>query len=144
MIHGCGQQGALDAAGSPAEAVVAVLGIGNSGVIGSALTTTSLFTAAVFTLVKRFEPAFTRTVGLTAISIVSMLPVLMMPRPWLFTILFFTIELKLLLSARATGNIRALWYLPFLFALWANLRISAQSGLPSRKVWCRRVMFTSR
>src|SRR5437870_605583 len=86
-------------------------------------------TAALFTLIKRFEPAFISAVGLAAISIVSMLPVLLVPRPWLFTVLFFTIELKLLLSARATGNIRALWYLPFLFALWANLHIQFVYGL---------------
>jgi len=102
---------------------------GLSGILYYNVMLTIAITAAVFTLVKRFEPAFTRTVGLTAISIVSMLPVLMMPRPWLFTILFFTIELKLLLSARATGSNRALWYLPFLFALWANLHIQFVYGL---------------
>src|SRR5438034_554516 len=58
-----------------------------------------------------------------------LLSVLLTPRPWLFTVLFFTIELKLLLSARTTGNIRALWYLPFLFALWANLHIQFVYGL---------------
>ena len=102
---------------------------GLSGILYYNVILSIAITAAVFTLIKRFEPAFISAVGLAAISIVSMLPVLLMPRPWLFTVLFFTIELKLLLSARATGNIRALWYLPFLFALWANLHIQFIYGL---------------
>ena len=102
---------------------------GLSGILYYNVILSIAITAAVFTLIKRFEPAFISAVGLAAISIVSMLPVLLVPRPWLFTVLFFTIELKLLLSARATGNIRALWYLPFLFALWANLHIQFIYGL---------------
>src|SRR5947208_10441902 len=102
---------------------------GLSGILYYNVLLTIAITAAVFTLIKRFEPALISAVGLAAISIVSMLPVLLVPRPWLFTVLFFTIELKLLLSARATGNIRALWYLPFLFALWANLHIQFVYGL---------------
>ena len=102
---------------------------GLSGILYYNVVLSIAITAAVFTLIKRFEPAFISVVGLAAISIVSMLPVLLAPRPWLFTVLFFTIELKLLLGARATGNNRALWYLPFLFALWANLHIQFVYGL---------------
>src|SRR2546422_2467409 len=102
---------------------------GLSGILYYNVILSIAITAAVFTLIKRFEPAFISAVGLAAIAIVSMLPVLIMPQPWLFTVLFFTIELKLLLSARATGNILALWYLPFLFALWANLHIQFIYGL---------------
>ena len=55
------------------------------------------------------------------------------PRPWLFTFLFFTIELGIIFgvmidepSARARRN---LWLLPPLFALWANLHIQFVYGL---------------
>src|SRR5262249_54747923 len=102
---------------------------GLSGILYYNVVLSIAITAAVFTLIKRFEPAFISVVGLAAISIVSMLPVLLAPRPWLFTILFFTIELKLLLDARRTGSNRSPWYLPFLFALWANLHIQFVYGL---------------
>jgi hypothetical protein len=51
------------------------------------------------------------------------------PRPWLFTILFFTIELFLLWIARERG--RPAWLLPIvpLFVLWANLHIQFVYGL---------------
>jgi hypothetical protein len=51
------------------------------------------------------------------------------PRPWLFSILFFIIELDLLLTASRTGNRRLLlWLLP-LFVLWANVHIQCMVGL---------------
>jgi hypothetical protein len=51
------------------------------------------------------------------------------PRPWLFSILFFIIELDLLLTARQSGDARRLWLLPPLFALWANIHIQFIYGL---------------
>src|SRR5438046_7648981 len=53
----------------------------------------------------------------------------MSPRPWLFTILFFIIELDILLAARQSGDSRRLWLLPPLFALWANVHIQFVYGL---------------
>jgi hypothetical protein len=51
------------------------------------------------------------------------------PRPWLFSILFFNIELYLLLRAGQTRNPRLLlWLLP-LFLIWANLHIQFITGL---------------
>lgn len=51
------------------------------------------------------------------------------PRPWLFTILFFTIELSLLWIARERN--RPAWLLPIvpLFVVWANLHIQFVYGL---------------
>jgi len=51
------------------------------------------------------------------------------PRPWLFTCIFTTIELTLLLQARNRGRIAWLLPLPLLFALWANLHIQFVYGL---------------
>ncbi|HXV81272.1 MAG TPA: hypothetical protein VEG60_15445, partial [Candidatus Binatia bacterium] len=48
---------------------------------------------------------------------------------WLFSILFFTIELFLLFRVRRTGKIDPLLALPPLFVLWANLHIQFIYGL---------------
>jgi hypothetical protein len=51
------------------------------------------------------------------------------PRPWLFSILFFVLELAILLRARRSGNARVLFWLPPLFVLWANTHIQFAVGL---------------
>jgi hypothetical protein len=51
------------------------------------------------------------------------------PRPWLFTILFFVLELDILMHARKTGKTRELLWLPLIFALWSNLHIEFIHGL---------------
>jgi hypothetical protein len=51
------------------------------------------------------------------------------PRPWLFTILFFVLELDILMHVRRTGKPRELLWLPVIFALWSNLHIQFVDGL---------------
>jgi len=51
------------------------------------------------------------------------------PRPWLFSILFFTVELFILFHVRRTDKIAPLLALPPLFVLWANLHIQFIYGL---------------
>jgi hypothetical protein len=54
---------------------------------------------------------------------------LLSPRPWLFSILFFTVELFILFHVRRTTRIAPLLALPPLFVLWANLHIQFIYGL---------------
>jgi hypothetical protein len=54
---------------------------------------------------------------------------LLSPRPWLFSILFFTLELLVLFHVRRTKKIAPLLALPPLFVLWANLHIQFIYGL---------------
>ena len=54
---------------------------------------------------------------------------LISPRPWLFSILFFTVELFILFHVRRTAKISLLLALPPLFVLWANLHIQFIYGL---------------
>jgi hypothetical protein len=54
---------------------------------------------------------------------------LLSPRPWLFSILFFTVELFILFHVRRTDKIAPLVALPLLFVLWANLHIQFIYGL---------------
>lgn len=51
------------------------------------------------------------------------------PLPYVFSILFFAIEIQVLVKSRKTGSTRALYWLPLLFALWANLHIQFVVGL---------------
>ena len=54
---------------------------------------------------------------------------LLSPRPWLFSILFFTVELFILFHVRRTDKIAPLLALPPLFVLWANLHMQFIYGL---------------
>lgn len=51
------------------------------------------------------------------------------PGPVACSIVMFAIELHLLFSARRTGNVRPLFWLPLLFLLWANLDVGFMFGL---------------
>jgi hypothetical protein len=53
----------------------------------------------------------------------------LLPLPYVFSILFFATELRLLLRSRQTGQVRSLFWLPPLFALWANLHLQFVAGL---------------
>ena len=85
-------------------------------------------TAALYNLIRRYSDDFSVGVLLTAIAIFSMSRIYE-PRPWLFTVLFYVVELDLLMRARKSGSIRGLLLLPLLFALWANIHIQFMGGL---------------
>jgi hypothetical protein len=84
--------------------------------------------AAVHRLVARREPRFVVATALTAVAFVALWP-LMTERPWLFTILFSALTLDAVLALRDGSATRAVWLLPPLYALWANLHIQFVYGL---------------
>lgn len=51
------------------------------------------------------------------------------PLPYVFSIIFFAIELRLLLESRHSGSVRELYWLPLLFLVWANLHVQFVLGL---------------
>ncbi len=51
------------------------------------------------------------------------------PRPFFFSIALFAVTLTLLLEANRTGRIERLYWLPLIFAVWANLHIQFIYGL---------------
>ena len=51
------------------------------------------------------------------------------PRPWLFSMFFFVIELNLLLEAGRAGRPRLLLLLVPMFWIWANVHIQFTLGL---------------
>lgn len=93
-------------------------------VVGMALIITFL----AHQLVRRSGLPLAAEVALVAAAIGAMKP-LMTPRPWLFTIVLFSIELLIIDRVRRSGKSQLLWILPALFALWANLHIQFVYGL---------------
>ena len=85
-------------------------------------------TAAVHRLVRRLNPAFLLGVCLTFL-VVYTIGRLYTPRPWLASILFFALEVDILMNARKTGEKRQLLWLPVIFCLWANIHIQFVDGL---------------
>ena len=101
------------------------------GLVGIVVYTTSfslLIAYALHSLVRQFTLPFTTEIALTAVGLIAMKP-LYSPRPWLFTVLFFIIELNLIFTARRTGDPRRLLLLPPLFMIWANTHIQFSYGL---------------
>ncbi len=83
--------------------------------------------SALVVLLSRYG-SLLRAVALSAPVFIAFIP-LTSPRPWLFTILFFTVELYFLVQARETGN--PAWLAPIapLFVVWANVHIQFIYGL---------------
>ena len=112
------------------ELVVAKLfdWLGLAGIVTYTSAMILAITVALFHMVRRLERDFTLAVLLTFAACFSM-GHLYTPRPWLFTILFFVLEMDILMQARRTGRVRELLWLPVIFALWANVHIEFVDGL---------------
>jgi hypothetical protein len=65
---------------------------------------------------------------LTAAATVALIPVLS-ERSWLFSILFTAITLRAVLALREEGGGQAVWLLPLVYVLWANIHIQFVYGL---------------
>jgi len=87
-----------------------------------------LIAVAVYHLLSRLQADFTQRAMLT-VAVMFCLSRMSTPRPWLFTMLFFAIEMNILMRARRDGASRELLWLPPLFALWANVHIQFVDGL---------------
>ena len=88
-----------------------------------------VITAALHASLSRLQPHSSLVAILTAAGILAMAPVLIHPRPWLLTILFFILEVGLIGAARQSGRRWTLLLLPMMFALWANINIQFVYGL---------------
>ena len=88
----------------------------------------ALIAVAVYHMMSRLQADFTQRAALT-VGVIFCLSLMSTPRPWLFTILFFAIEMDILMHARRGGGSRELLWLPPMFALWANVHIQFVDGL---------------
>lgn len=101
------------------------------GLTGLVAYTTGMLvaiTVGLHRMNRRLQADFTVAVLLTFAGSFCLIS-LWTPRPWLFTILIFVLELDILMQARKTGKAAELYWLPLLFALWANLHIQFVVGL---------------
>lgn len=101
------------------------------GLIGLLAYTAAMVLAitwAIHRLVRSLQNDFTVAALITATACFC-LARLWTPRSWLFSILFFVLELHILLRARRSGRPRDLIWLPLVFMLWANLHIQFVDGL---------------
>ena len=97
------------------------------GVLAFTGTLLLLSASALLMLLSRYT-GLRRAMVLTAPAVLSLFT-MASPRPWLFTILFFIVQLYLLLKARESGRVVWLCFLLPLFALWANIHIQFIYGL---------------
>src|ERR1017187_3433469 len=98
------------------------------GIVGYSAGMVLAITVALQHLIKRLQPDFSVVALLTFATCFS-LEHLFKPRPWAFTVLFFVLEIDILMHARKTGRTRELAWLPVIFALWSNLHIQFIDGL---------------
>jgi hypothetical protein len=112
------------------EVIIAKL-FGQFGLVGLVVYTSTMvcaITIALYSMIKRLQSDFSVIVLLT-LGVAYSIGHLYTPRPWMFTILFFVLELNILMHARRTGRTRGLLWLPVIFALWANIHIEFIDGL---------------
>lgn len=103
--------------------------LGLVGVIYLKLALAWLITFLLFRLIRRTVCRLDLAVGLSCIALVAMYPMLAFPRSWLVSVTFFILVLDALLQVRRHGNLLAVWWLPFVFVLWANSHIQFVYGL---------------
>jgi hypothetical protein len=102
--------------------------LGLAGVVVLRMALALAVLAAVHRLVARREPSFVRGTALVTLAFVALLP-LLRERSWLFSILFYTLTLDAVLEMRAGQPTRGVFWLPLLYASWANLHIQFVNGL---------------
>jgi hypothetical protein len=83
--------------------------------------------AVTFLLARGWRGSFWCAILLSAIA--QYVLVALQPLPILFSVLFFGVELLLLLQSRRCNDERLLFWLPMLFFLWANLHGQFLNGL---------------
>lgn len=101
---------------------------GLCGIVAYTAALSMAITVAFHRLVRRLGTDFTESALLTMVVMISIAR-FDTPRPWLFTILFFVLELDVLMNVRNGGSKRELMWLPVLFVFWANLHIQFVDGL---------------
>ncbi|HEY1253751.1 MAG TPA: hypothetical protein VGF01_03105 [Terracidiphilus sp.] len=102
--------------------------MGLVGLVSYSASMVALIAVAMYRMVQRLQVDFSLSVLLTMMMGITLWHTYE-PRPWLFSILFFTLEVGILLQVRKSGHAWELLWLPPLFALWANLHIQFIDGL---------------
>jgi len=102
-----------------------------SGLIGFAFMEVAVRVAlpvCIYRLARGLDLSIWPSVGATALAAYSLTSIYA-PRPGMFTVFFFVIELQLLLSALLKNRISGLFWLVPIFWLWASIHIQFIYGL---------------
>lgn len=106
--------------------------LGLAGTVVYVLPILVALAVVLYRAIRRRAGGFVEPIALTSMALLAMAR-LYSVRPWLFTVLFFAIELdllfRILVDKPEARDYRRLWLLPPLFALWANLHIQFTYGL---------------
>src|SRR4030095_6997449 len=102
--------------------------LGLIGILAFTVLMSLLIAFVLHGTLRRMGSPFIVQVFSVAVALGAM-SFLLSPRPWLFSILFFNVELFILFHVRRTDNIAPLVALPPLFVLWANLHMQFVYGL---------------
>jgi hypothetical protein len=102
--------------------------LGQVGIVAYTSGMIVAITVALYHLIRRLQADFSLSVLLTFASLYCM-GHMYTPRPWMFTILLFILELDILMHVRKTGQTRELAWLPLIFAVWANVHVEYIYGL---------------
>jgi len=100
-----------------------LVGLGMFGIL-----LTIAVTSVLFWMLHRLSGRFWIAWILALVGSLSFLFSLM-PRPVFVTMILFTVTLTFLLEAQRTGKMQLLWWLPAIFAVWANVHIQFIYGL---------------
>jgi hypothetical protein len=98
------------------------------GIVWFTVVMSTLIALALHVLVRRAKLPFLMELIVVALALSAMKPIYS-PRSWLFSILFFAVELNVALRVRSGGKPVLLALLPPIFLLWANLHIQFSYGL---------------
>jgi hypothetical protein len=102
--------------------------LGLMGILVFTVSMSLLIALVLHSALRRAELPFIAEVFSVAAALGAM-SYLISPRSWLFSILFFTVELLILFHVRRTDKVAPLLALPPLFVLWANLHMQFIYGL---------------
>lgn len=101
---------------------------GLSGIIIYMAAMRAAIAVTMFDLLRRLGTGFWKMLGLAFVGLFAM-SVNFGPRPHLFTILFFILELDILIAARKRQDWRLLLLLAPVFLVWANVHVQVIYGL---------------
>ena len=111
--------------------------LGLAGIVAYRALMSYAILASLHRFVARREPRFVVATSLVGIAFFAMLP-LLNERTWLFTILFSTLTLDVILDLRRGVWTWIAWWLPVIFAFWANVHIQFVYGLFLLALGCAR------
>jgi hypothetical protein len=109
--------------------------LGLAGIVLYRVVLSFAIMTSLHRLVAKREPRFVASAGLVGLAFFSLVP-LLNERTWLFTILFSTLTLDAILDLREGKGTWAVWLLPPVYALWANVHIQFIYGLFILAVGC--------